>query len=118
VEVGFLEGVFNSAIREILVLKKMLQKLILLNMRCVIVKTDSKLVVDQLTFNSTNLSEFGLMIEDRHVFLGAVENYQMMHIKRIINVIGHCLAINSKNYEYNISWSFVSLIVNEPYFFL
>ena len=52
-------------------------------------KTDSKLVVDQLTFNSTNLSEFGLMIEDRHVFLGAVENYQMMHIKRIINVIAH-----------------------------
>jgi ribonuclease HI len=47
-----------------LVLKKMLQKLILLNMRCVIVKTDSKLVVDQLTFNSTNLNEFGLVIED------------------------------------------------------
>lgn len=64
VEVGFLEGVFNSAIGEILVLKKMLQKLILLNMRCVIVKTDSKLVVDQLTFNSTNLSKFDLVIED------------------------------------------------------
>jgi hypothetical protein len=64
VEVGFLERVFNSAIGEILVLKKMLQKLILLNMKCVFVKTNSKLVVDQLTFNSTNLSEFDLMIED------------------------------------------------------
>jgi hypothetical protein len=81
------------------------------------VKTNSKLVVDQLTFNSTNLSEFDLMIEDWHTFLGAVENYQMLHIKRIINVIAHCLAINSKNYEYNISGSFVSLIVNESYFF-
>jgi len=117
VEVGFLERVFNSAIGEILVLKKMLQKLILLNMRCVIVKTNSKLVVDQLTFNRTNLSEFDLVIEDWHAFLGAVENYQMLHIKRIINVIAHCLAINSKNYEYNISGSFVSLIVNESYFF-
>jgi len=64
VEVGFLEGVFNSAIGEILVLKEMLQELILLNMRCVIVETDSKLVVDQLTFNSTNLNEFSLVIED------------------------------------------------------
>lgn len=80
-------------------------------------ETDSKLVVDQLTFNSTNLNEFGLVIEDWHAFLGAAENYQMLHIKRIINVIVHCLAINSKNYEYNSSGSFVSLIVNESYFF-
>jgi hypothetical protein len=64
VEVGLLDGVFNSATGEALVLKEVLQELISLNMRCVLVETESKPVVDQLASNNTNLAEFGLVIED------------------------------------------------------
>jgi len=41
----------------------------------------------------------------------------MLHIKRIINASAHYLAINSKNINCDISWSFVPLIVKESYFF-
>ena len=50
--------------REVLVLKKILQKLISLKIRFVFVKTDLKLVVDHLTSNNIDLNEFDLVIED------------------------------------------------------
>ena len=55
---------FTLVMREVLVLKKILQKLISLKIRFVFVKIDLKLVVDHLTSNNIDLNEFDLVIED------------------------------------------------------
>ena len=82
--------------REALVLKEIIQKLISLNMRFVFVKTDLKLVVYHLASINNDINEFDLVIEDCQTLLGVAENYQVLYVKRIINIVVNCLAINYK----------------------